>query len=196
VVGGSYILPFLPMLPILVLVNNLLYYFSQVGIPTDKVDDEYLLKPRKWNIDSIKRFMIWIGPMSSVFDYTTFALMLFFYGCIAFKTTTDPVKKEYLENLFHTGWFVESILTQTLIVHIIRTNRIPFIQSHASLALTLTTLTVIAAACALPYSPLAGYLGMVPLPLSFWPWMVLTMLAYAALTHFVKTLFIKRYGTD
>jgi Mg2+-importing ATPase len=196
VVGGSYFLPFLPMAPIQVLINNLLYDFSQVGIPTDHVDEEYLQKPRKWNISSIKKFMIWIGPMSSIFDYTTFFLMLYVFGCIAFKTTSDPAQKSYYENLFHTGWFVESLLTQTLIVHIIRTNRIPFFQSRASTPLILTTLTVMAAACLLPYTPIAGYLGFVPLPLSFWPWMLATVVAYAVLTHFMKTRFIRRFGAD
>jgi Mg2+-importing ATPase len=196
VVGGSYFLPFLPMAPIQVLVNNLLYDVSQVGIPTDKVDPEYLEKPRRWNIDSIKKFMIWIGPMSSIFDYTTYFLMLYFFGCIAYTTTTDPVQKSHYESLFHTGWFVESILTQTLIVHIIRTNKIPFFQSRASWPLTMTTLSVIAVACLLPFSPLAGHLGLTALPPAFWPWMLATVIAYSVLTHFMKTLFIRRFGTD
>jgi Mg2+-importing ATPase len=196
VVGGSYFLPFLPMAPIQVLVNNLLYDFSQVGIPTDVVDEEYLLKPRRWNIESIKKFMIWIGPMSSIFDYTTFFLMLYFYGCIAFKTTSDPAGQAHFEHLFHTGWFVESILTQTLIVHIIRTNRIPFFQSRASWPLTLTTLAVIAVGCYIPYSPVSAYLGMEPLPASFWGFMLVTVVLYSALTHTVKMLFVRHYGAD
>jgi Mg2+-importing ATPase len=194
-VEASFV-PFLPMAPIQVLVNNLLYDFSQVGIPTDRVDDEYLEKPRRWNIESIKRFMIWIGPISSIFDYTTFFLMLYFYRCILFKTATDPAVKAHYESLFHTGWFVESLLTQTLIVHIIRTNRIPFFQSSASASLTLTTLAVMATAAYLPYSPLSGYLGLTPLPGSFWLWMAATLAAYATLTHFVKTMFIRKYGAD
>jgi Mg2+-importing ATPase len=196
VVGGSYFLPFLPMAPIQVLVNNLLYDVSQLGIPADRVDEEYLQKPRKWNIASIKKFMVWIGPMSSIFDYTTYFLMLYFFGCIAYTTTTDPAQKAHFESLFHTGWFVESLLTQTLIVHIIRTNRIPFFQSRASWPLTLTTLSVMAAACLLPFSPLAGPLGLTALPPAFWPWMLATVVAYSILTHFMKTLFIRRYGTD
>jgi Mg2+-importing ATPase len=196
VVGGSYFLPFLPMAPIQVLVNNLLYDVSQLGIPADRVDEEYLQKPRKWNIASIKKFMVWIGPMSSIFDYTTYFLMLYFFGCIAYTTTTDPAQKAHFESLFHTGWFVESLLTQTLIVHIIRTNRIPFFQSRASWPLTMTTLTVMAVACLLPFSPLAGPLGLTALPPAFWPWMLATVVAYSILTHFMKTLFIRRYGTD
>ncbi len=196
-VGGAIFLPFLPMAPIQVLVNNLLYDFSQLGIPTDKVDDEYLLKPRKWNIESIKKFMLYVGPTSSVFDYTTFFLMLYVFHCINFKNPqTPPDMKTYYEHLFHTAWFVESLLTQTLIVHIIRTNRIPFLQSQASAALTLTTLAVMACAIAIPFSPLAGPLGMVALPKVFWGWMVLTLALYVILTHNIKTWFIKKYGVD
>ncbi len=196
-VGGALFLPFLPMAPIQVLVNNLLYDFSQLGIPTDVVDEEYLLKPRKWNIERIKKFMLYIGPTSSVFDYTTFFLMLYVYHCVNYNhPQTSGSMKTYYESLFHTGWFVESLLTQTLIVHIIRTNRIPFLQSQASAALTLTTLTVIACAIAIPFSPLAGPLGMVALPKTFWLWMVATVLLYMILTHNIKTWFINRYGVD
>ena len=146
VVGGSYFLPFLPMAPIQILLNNLLYDASQVGIPADHVDEEYLKTPRKWNIQNIRRFMIFIGPMSSIFDYATFFLMLYFFNCKLYShAATTPEMKTYYESLFHTGWFVESILTQTLIVHIIRTNRIPFLQSIASPFLLLTTIIVMIA---------------------------------------------------
>ncbi|MDE2142827.1 MAG: magnesium-translocating P-type ATPase [Elusimicrobia bacterium] len=197
VLGASLWLPFLPMAPIQVLINNLIYDFSQVGIPTDRVDEEYLLKPRRWDIDRIKKFMLWIGPMSSIFDYTTFFLMMYVYKCALFSApgATEGVK-DHAVRLFHTGWFVESLLTQTLIVHIIRTNKVPFLQSSASPALVLTTLGAMAAAIYLPFSPLAGYLGFVPLPVSFWGWMAATLLAYAALTHFMKTRFISRFGAD
>ncbi|MFA5974828.1 MAG: magnesium-translocating P-type ATPase [Elusimicrobiota bacterium] len=195
--GGSLFLPFLPMAPIQVLVNNLLYDFSQVGIPTDRVDDEYLLKPRKWNIGSITKFMIFIGPMSSIFDYTTYFLMLFFFGCWRFKLpATSPEMKTYYASLFHTGWFVESLLTQTLIVHMIRTQRIPFFQSRPSAGLLVTTLAVMSAAVYLPYSPVAGTLGFVRLPPVFWAWMALTLFLYCGLTHTVKTWFYSRYGAD
>ncbi|MCX6966752.1 MAG: magnesium-translocating P-type ATPase [Verrucomicrobia bacterium] len=160
VVGGSYFLPFLPMAPIQVLVNNLLYDASQVGIPSDSVDEEYMRTPRKWNIDNIRRFMMFIGPMSSLFDYATFFLMLYVFNCRLFTAVgTSPEMKVYYEQLFHTGWFVESLLTQTLIVHIIRTKRIPFFQSIASPFLLVTTLLVMAAGAALPYSPFASYFG-------------------------------------
>jgi len=196
-VGGSFFLPFLPMAPIQVLVNNLLYDFSQVGIPTDRVDEEYLEKPRRWNIASIKRFMMFLGPVSSIFDYTTFFLMLIVFKCWDYaKAGTPEALKTHYENLFHTGWFVESILTQTLIVHVIRTNRIPFLQSRASLALCITTLLVMAVAVALPYSPLADYLSLAPLPLAYWGWIAVTLVAYVGLAHLMKTWFIRKYGAD
>ena len=197
VVGGSWFLPFLPMAPIQVLVNNLLYDVSQVGIPLDNVDEEYLAKPRKWNIKSIRNFMVFIGPMSSIFDYATFFLMLYFFGCIGFKSAgASPEHKTYLESLFHTGWFVESLLTQTLIVHIIRTNRIPFFQSNASRPMLFTTLAVMALGLYLPFSPAAKFLGFVPLPGVYFAWLAGFLVAYAVLTHGMKTWFTRRFGTD
>ncbi len=197
VIGGSLLLPFLPMKPIQVLINNLLYDFSQLGIPSDRVDDEYLLQPRKWNIESIKKFLLFIGPMSSIFDYTTFALLMWFYKCNVYSSSTATgAAKDHAEKFFHSGWFVESLLTQTLIVHVIRTNKIPFFQSTASLPLTLTTLIVMATAIALPFSPAVSYLGFTPLPPSFFGWMALTVVCYVTLTHYMKTRFISWYGTD
>ena len=195
VIGASYLFPFLPMLSVQILTNNLLYDFSQTGIPTDHVDEELVAKPLKWNIGNIKRFMIFVGPMSSIFDYATFALMWFYFGCNAFSAPgTTPAQGEMLARLFQTGWFVESLLTQTMIVHIIRTRRVPFFGSCASLHLTLTTLVIMAVASWLPYSPFAGSLGMVPLPAIFWAWMAAFLVAYGVLTHFVKTWFFNRYG--
>jgi P-type Mg2+ transporter len=168
-----------------------------VGIPFDRVDEEYLLKPRRWNIESIKKFMVFIGPMSSIFDYTTFFLMLFFFRCRDFALPgASPALKANSESLFHTGWFVESLLTQTLIVHIIRTNKVPFFQSTAGSGLIFTTLAVMGAAAALPYSPLSNTLGFVPLPGSYWAWIAATLVAYGTLTHFVKTWFVRRYERD
>ncbi|XHR26999.1 MAG: magnesium-translocating P-type ATPase [Chthoniobacteraceae bacterium] len=197
VLGGAMFLPFLPMAPIQVLVNNLLYDASQLGIPADSVDPEYLKTPRQWNIKNIRRFMMWIGPMSSIFDYATFFLMFYFFNCWLFSDPgTSPEMKDYYEKLFHTGWFVESILTQTLIVHIIRTNKIPFFQSIASPALLLTTLAVMVAGGSLPYLRLGEYLGLVPLPGIYWAWIAGFLIAYSVLTHFMKTWFHKKYGID
>lgn len=182
VVGASAFLPFLPMLPIQVLTNNLLYDFSQTTIPTDEVDDEWLTKPRAWSIDKLLRFILFIGPISSVFDYVTFFIMLH-----VFKCWDNPA-------LFHTGWFVESLFTQTLIIHVIRTNKIPFIESRASWPLILTSLIIVAVGAGLTVSPLAATLGFVPLPSMYWLYLTIMLLGYATLTQAVKVWFIRRYG--
>ncbi len=197
VVGASYLLPFLPMQSVQILTNNLLYDFSQTGIPTDRVDEELILKPLKWNVENIKRFMLFIGPMSSIFDYATFALMWYFFGCSAFSDPgTSAAQQELHARLFQTGWFVESLLTQTMIVHIIRTRRTPFFGSRPSLHLTLTTLVIMAVAGWLPYSPFADALGMVPLPAIYWAWIAGFLATYGILTHFVKIWFFNRYGDN
>ena len=195
VVGGSFFLPFLPMLPIQVLANNLLYDISQIGIPSDRVDAEFTTVPRKWNIRNIRRFMMFIGPMSSIFDYATYLLMLFFFGCIRFTFPgTSPDMKASYEALFHTGWFVESILTQTLIVHVIRTRKIPFFQSMASPLLLFFTILIMAVAVYLPYSPVAAFLGFVPLPAIYWAWIAGFLALYCVLTHLVKSWFFRKFG--
>jgi Mg2+-importing ATPase len=184
VLGASALLPFLPMQPVQILINNLLYDFSQTGIPFDDVDREDLAKPPQWKIDNIQRFMIFIGPISSVFDYATFALMWFVFGA----TTRDN------QALFQTGWFVESLMTQTLIVHVIRTSKIPFFQSRASLPMLMITATIMGIGLYLPFSPLASSLGFVPLPAVYFVWLAFILTSYWILTQFVKTWFIKKYG--
>lgn len=208
VAGAACFLPYLPMAPIQVLVTNLLYDFSQTAIPLDNVDQEYLDKPRRWNIRSIRNFMVFIGPISSIFDYATFFVMLYFFntrvlGLAApaglaslFADADGNPNRTYAAALFQTGWFVESLLTQTLIVHIIRTRRIPFLQSCASKSMLFTTALVMAIGCWLPYSPLARMLGLVPLPAAFFPWLVAFLLSYGVLSHLVKTWFIRRFGID
>ena len=182
VLGASAFVPFLPMAPIQVLTNNLLYDFSQVAIPTDAVDEEQVARPRPWNIDEIRRFILFIGPISSIFDYTTFFTMLWIFGC------WDPARAR----VFQTGWFVESLMTQTLIVHVIRTNKIPFIQSRASRPLLLTTLCIMLLGVWLPYSQIGSALGFVRLPHLYWPILMLTLLAYVCLTQVVKGWLLKR----
>jgi Mg2+-importing ATPase len=203
VVGASAWLPFLPMAPIQVLTNNLLYDFSQVPIPTDNVGPQQTAKPRPWNIGEIAKFIVFIGPISSIFDYTTYAMMWFIFKCsqlnlappaevaARFANATAP-DATYAAALFHTGWFVESLMTQTLIVHVIRTNLIPFIQSRASWQLTATTATIMAIGAYLPFSPLAAFLGFVPLPTLFWPLLLLTLLCYVALTQMVKVWLLRK----
>jgi Mg2+-importing ATPase len=182
VVGASAFLPFLPMLPIQVLTNNLLYDFSQTAIPTDAVDADWLSKPRQWTIGAIQRFILFIGPISSIFDYLTFFIMLH-----VFNAWSNPA-------LFHTGWFVESLFTQTLIIHVIRTNKIPFIQSRASWPLIATSIFIVAAGAWLTVSPLAGTLGFVPLPPLYWLLLAIMLLGYVILTQLVKTWFFRRFG--
>jgi len=197
VVGASYIFPFLPMQPVQVLANNLLYDFSQTGIPTDNVDEELIVRPLKWNINNIKRFMVFVGPISSIFDYATFALMWFFFKCNIFlDASASAAQHEAAEKLFQTGWFVESLLTQTLIVHIIRTRKIPVFGSQASFQMTITTISVMFAGAWLPYSPFASLLGLVPLPTIYWVWIGGFMACYAVLTCGVKNWFFNRFGGD
>jgi len=182
VLGASIFLPFLPMTAIQVLTNNLLYDFSQTTIPTDNVDAEYLAVPRRWDIGNITKFVLLIGPISSIFDYVTYFTMLY-----VFNAWTNPA-------LFQTGWFVESLLTQTLIIHIIRTAKIPFLESRASTALITTTIIIAAIGVTLPFSWLGGFLGFVPLPPTYWIALCLILVSYVVLTHFMKTWFIRRFG--
>ena len=182
VLGASLFLPFVPMLPIQVLTNNLLYDFSQTAIPSDTVDPEWVKKPRKWEIGAIRKFIVFIGPVSSIFDYLTYFIMLY-----VFNAWASPA-------LFHTGWFIESLFTQTLIVHVIRTNKIPFIQSRASKELLLTSLIILLIGAYLPYSPLANVLGLVALPPLYWLLLLAMLLCYVVLTQIVKTWFIRKFG--
>ena len=196
--GGSIFLKFLPMAPIQIILNNLLYDISQTSIPTDRVDPESIAKPLNWDISFVRRFMLFIGPISSIFDYATFFLMLYFFKCRFFSTVATTVAQRaqntHFENLFHSGWFVESLLTQTMIVWVLRTNKIPFLQSRPSTSLMLTTLCVMAAAIVLPYSPLGPAIGLVPLPSIFWAWMAGFCVIYFLMTHYVKTWFNRRFG--
>jgi Mg2+-importing ATPase len=180
VLGASLFLPFLPMAPLQILTNNLLYDFSQVPIPTDDVDPEQIARPRPWSMREISRFILFIGPCSSIFDYTTYFLMLYIFGA-----WDNP-------SLFQTGWFVESLLTQTLIIHIIRTNRIPFFQSRASWPLIVTTAVVMMIGMWLPFSPVGPALGFQPLPPFYWPLIVLTLLCYTLVTQTVKGWLLRR----
>ncbi|OIQ71105.1 magnesium-transporting ATPase, P-type 1 [mine drainage metagenome] len=182
VLGASIFLPFLPMAPIQVLTNNLLYDFSQTTIPTDNVDEDYLASPRKWDIGNIFKFMVFIGPISSIFDYVTYGMMLY-----VFDAWNNP-------SLFQTGWFVESLLTQTLIIHIIRTAKIPFIESHASPALIATTVIICTVGMTLPFTWAGSALGFVPLPWAYWPLVAAMLVTYGILTHLVKVWFVRRWG--
>lgn len=183
-IGASALLPFLPMLPLQILTQNLLYDISQSSIPWDTMDKDFLEKPKKWEADSIKKFMLYIGPLSSIFDYLTFAVMFFI-----FKANTPEH-----QSLFQTGWFVEGLLSQTLIVHIIRTKKIPFIQSWATAPVVALTSLIMLIGILIPFTPLAVYLKMQPLPMGYFPYLVVMLTGYCILTQFVKQWFIKKFG--
>lgn len=184
VLVASAFLPFLPMLPLHLLVQNLMYDLSQVAIPFDNVDDEQIRKPQRWNPADLGRFMLFFGPISSIFDILTFCLMWFVFHA------TTPAE----QGLFQSGWFVVGLLSQTLIVHMIRTQRVPFIQSRAAWPLMLMTLLVMAIGIALPFSPLASYLQLQALPLSYFPWLIAILAGYMTLTQLVKGFYSRRYG--
>jgi Mg2+-importing ATPase len=189
VLGASAFVPFLPMLPIQILTNNLLYDFSQIPIPADDVDPEQIAKPRPWHMGEITRFILFVGPCSSIFDYTTYFMMLFLFGCWNVSTAQALA---HSSSLFQTGWFVESLLTQTLIIHVIRTNRIPFLQSRASWPLMVTTVVIMALGMWLPSSPIGPWLGFTPLPGLYWPLLLLTLACYVLLTQGVKMWLIRK----
>jgi Mg2+-importing ATPase len=182
--GASALLPFLPMLPIQILVNNLLYDISQTSIPWDSMDDDFIEQPQKWDARGISKFMLFIGPISSIFDYATFAVMWF-----VFKANSPAH-----QSLFQTGWFVESLLSQTLIVHMIRTRKIPFIQSWATAPVVALTSAIMAIAIFIPFSPFATAFKMETLPLAFFPWLIGILFTYCLLTQLVKTWFIKKFS--
>lgn len=184
VMGSSAVLPFLPMQPIQLLTQNLLYDISQITIPFDRVDKDFLRKPQKWNVPNIGRFMLFIGPVSSIFDYTTFIVMWFVFGA----DTPEEMK------LFNSGWFVEGLLSQTLIVHMIRTSRWPFLQSTASLPVLLLTALIMVIGMVIPFTPLGTALGMVPLPLHYFGWLWAILGAYCLLTQAVKMWYIRIFG--
>ncbi|MCL2561029.1 MAG: magnesium-translocating P-type ATPase [Rikenellaceae bacterium] len=181
--GASVLFPFLPMLPLQILILNLLYDISQVSIPWDNVDAEYLRKPRKWKANDINRFMLIVGPTSSIFDYVTFAVLWFIVGA---NTVA-------LQGVFQTGWFIESLFTQTLVVQILRTEKIPFFQSNASWIVMLSAFALLLVGVLLPYTGLGHSMGFAHLPTVFYLWLAAIVPAYCLLTQFVKRWYIKRY---
>jgi len=184
VLVASAFLPFLPMLPLQLLVQNLLYDISQIAIPFDRVDDELVTRPLKWNPGDIGRFMVFFGPISSLFDITTFLLMWFVFGA---RTVAD-------QSLFQSGWFIVGLLTQTLIVHMIRTPKLPFIESRAAWALIVMTAVIMVLGVFLPMGSLAGYFKLQALPAAYFPWMIAIVLSYALLTTVMKRFYIRRFG--
>ncbi|KAF2394371.1 magnesium-translocating P-type ATPase [Pseudomonas frederiksbergensis] len=183
VLVASAFIPFLPMLSIHLLLQNLMYDISQLALPWDKMDKEFLRKPRKWDAKNIGRFMLWIGPTSSIFDITTFALMWYVFAANSVE----------MQSLFQSGWFIEGLLSQTLVVHMLRTQKIPFFQSTAALPVILATGTVICLGIYIPFSPLGTLVGLVPLPWEYFPWLVGTLLSYCVVAQTMKTIYIRRF---
>ena len=189
VLGASVFVPFLPMLPVQILANNLLYDIGQTTVPTDAVDAEQLTVPRRWDISQLSRFVLFIGPCSSIFDYTTYLMMLYVFGCWDVSTAQAAT---HSASLFQAGWFVESLLTQTLIIHVIRTNRIPFLQSRPSWPVVAMGLFIMTIGVTIPFTPLGRYLGFSELPPLYWPLLVATLLSYVVLTQGVKMWLLRR----
>jgi len=183
VLVASAFIPFLPMLSIHLLLQNLIYDISQLALPWDKMDKEYLRKPRKWDAKNIGRFMLWIGPTSSIFDMTTFALMWYVFAANSVEA----------QALFQSGWFIEGLLSQTLVVHMLRTQKIPFFQSTASLPIILMTCLAVSIGIYLPFSQLGTLVGLVPLPMAYFPWLVGTLLAYCVVAQSMKVFYIRRF---
>ncbi|MFJ2365960.1 magnesium-translocating P-type ATPase [Pseudomonas sp. NPDC087697] len=183
VLVASAFIPFLPMLSIHLLLQNLMYDISQLALPWDKMDKEFLRKPRKWDAKNIGRFMLCIGPTSSIFDITTFALMWYVFSANSVE----------MQTLFQSGWFIEGLLSQTLVVHMLRTQKIPFFQSTAALPVILMTGLVMVLGIYIPFSPLGTLVGLQPLPWQYFPWLVGTLLSYCVLAQVVKTLYIRRF---
>lgn len=184
VLAASAFLPFLPMLPIHLLIQNLLYDISQTTIPFDRMDSEYMRRPRVWDSGDLSRFMIWIGPISSIFDIVTYMVMWLVFKCQGPET----------EALFQSGWFVEGLLSQTLIVHMIRTRKVPFVQSCASWPVMLMTFSIMAIGICVPFTSFGSSIGFVPLPWSYFPWLVCILLSYCILTQWLKTKYIRVFN--
>jgi Mg2+-importing ATPase len=199
VLVASAFLPFLPMLPIHLILLNLIYDLSCTAIPWDNVDEEYLRVPRKWDASSMGKFMLWIGPTSSVFDITTFLLMYFIIcpamcGGLLFHEIADPALQVQYIAIFQAGWFVESMWSQTLVIHMIRTPKIPFFQSHASAPVILLTFVGIAILTVIPFTGFGAAIGLAALPPVYFVWLALTIILYMALATLFKKIFIKKYG--
>jgi Mg2+-importing ATPase len=189
VLVASAWLPWEPMLAMQLLIQNLIYDISQIVLPWDKMDKEYLQQPRKWEAGNIRRFMIWLGPTSSVFDITTYILMWTVFGAGAAYYAHGGGQL-----IMNSGWFIVGLVSQTLVVHMLRTKKIPFLQSRAAWPVMLSTVIAVAIGCWLPFSPIAESLGFVSLDSSYWYWLIATMIGYMTLAQFVKTIYIRRYG--
>ena len=207
VLAASALLPFLPMMSVHLIFLNLIYDLSCTAIPWDHVDEEFIAKPRKWDASSVGSFMIWIGPTSSIFDFTTYIFMYFVFcplfvsGGVLYNDLANhfsgaqllEMQAAYM-GMFQAGWFVESMWSQTLVIHMIRTPKLPFIQSRASASLTLLTLTGIAALTLIPFTPLGTVLGFVALPAAYFIYLIPCILLYMVLATSLKKAYVRHYG--
>lgn len=207
VLAASALLPFLPMMSIHLIFLNLIYDLSCTAIPWDNIDEEFIALPRKWDASSVGSFMLWIGPTSSIFDFTTYIFMYFLFcpmfvsGGVLYNDLAAhfsgaelaAVQFKYMA-MFQAGWFVESMWSQTLVIHMIRTPKLPFIQSHASASVTLLTMTGIAVLTAIPFTPLGAMLGFTPLPFSYFAYLLPCILLYMLLATSLKKAYIRHYG--
>lgn len=207
VLAASALLPFLPMMSLQLILLNLIYDLSCTAIPWDNVDEEFITVPRKWDASSVGSFMMWLGPTSSIFDFTTYAFMYFIF-CPMFVSNgilfndlptyysgaeLTRMQIQYI-GMFQAGWFVESMWSQTLVIHMIRTPKLPFIQSHASAPVMFFTLTGIAVLTAIPFSPLGPALGFTDLPLIYFAYLIPCILLYMVLATSVKKAYVRHYG--
>ena len=200
VLAASAFLPFLPMASLHLILLNLIYDISCTAMSWDAVDQEYLKAPRTWEAAGIRRFMLWFGPISSLFDIGTYLLLYFvlcpfFTGGLLYTQLTDPAAQSLFIALFHSGWFVESMWTQTLVLHMLRTPKLPFLQSRAAVPVTLLTFTGIAAVTAIPFTPLGTALALAPLPGAYFPVLAAFVVGYMALATVVKGRYLRRYHT-
>ena len=183
VLTASAFLPFLPMLPVQLLIQNLLYDISQMSIPWDRMDEEFLQKPRKWEAGGITRFMFFVGPISSIFDIATFLILWFVFSANTLGA----------QSFFQSGWFIEGLLSQTLIVHMIRTQKIPFFQSIATKPVVLLTGTIMCIGVIFPFTSLGRSVGLQSLPLSYFPFLVGILLSYCILIQIVKMFYMRAF---
>ena len=207
VLAASALLPFLPMMSLHLILLNLIYDLSCTAIPWDNVDEEFIAKPRQWDASSVGNFMIWIGPTSSIFDFTTYLFMYFVFcplfvsGGVLFNALPAHfsgaelavMQAKYI-GLFQAGWFVESMWSQTLVIHMIRTPKLPFIQSRASAPLTLLTMTGIAVLTVIPFTPLGAMLGFTALPAAYFAYLIPCILLYMVLATSLKKAYVRRHG--
>ena len=199
VLVASAFLPFLPMTSIQLILLNLVYDLSCTAISWDHVDEENLKKPQKWSASGISQFMLWMGPVSSIFDIITYFVMYFIicpmmFDGLLYTQISDPMTKSLYIALFQTGWFIESMWSQTLVIHMIRTAKIPFVQSCASASLSIMSFIAIFAITLMPFTPIASALELSVLPVEYFGMLAMIIFGYIILTTLIKKIYIQKFG--